>query len=462
MQEPQTGFNKYILLAVTMASNFLNPLMGAAVNVALPNIGKEFSMSAVGLSWVSMSFLLASSVFLVPFGKISDNWGRKKLYLFSNIGFALSTLVCALAFSPEMLIVGRFLQGIAAAGIFATGMAIVISAFEVHERGKMIGLNVMAVYVGLSIAPVLGGLLTGMWGWRSLFYINAVAVFFIIIAIMLKVKAEWKVPTNGSFDYLGTIIFMISLSGLMYGFSHLPKSNAIIFTLAGLLGMMAFVQYERKQSNPVLEMQLFFNNKLFAFSNFSALINYAATFAITFVFSLYLQYVKGLNPSEAGLVLIAQPIVMAIVSSLSGRLSDQKDPRVLASIGMAISSVGLLMLVFIQQDTSFQYIIASLIVLGLGFGTFSSPNTNLVMSSVEKRYLGIASATVSTMRTTGMMFSMAIAALSIHVFMGDSKVNAENLPQFMISMKTIIITFTVLCVLGIFTSMVGRRKKVQV
>ncbi|MDB4584306.1 MFS transporter [Draconibacterium sp.] len=456
MSESKSGLNKIVLLAVTMASNFLNPLMGAAVNVALPKIAEEFSMSAVGLSWVSMAFLLASSVFLVPFGKISDNWGRRKMFLFSNVGFALTTLFCALSVSSEMLIIGRFLQGITAAGIFATTMAIIISAFEPHERGKMIGLNVMAVYVGLSIAPVLGGVLTSSWGWRSLFYINTGAVVLIVVAILTKIKAEWVVPSNAKFDFTGTLIYMVSISGLMYGFSHLPKTEAIVFTLTGILGIVIFVMYELKQSNPVLEMQLFFKNKLFAFSNLSAFINYAATFAITFVFSLYLQYVKGLSPKEAGLVLIAQPVVMAFVASFSGKLSDTKDPRILASIGMGVSAAGLLMLTFINKETSFTYIIVALVILGFGFGMFSSPNTNSVMSSVEKRFLGLASATVSTMRTTGMMFSMAIAALSIHVFLGDAKINAYNLDSFMLSMKTVVIIFVFLCCIGIFTSLAGR------
>jgi MFS family permease len=337
-------------------------------------------------------------------------------------------------------------------------MAIVMSAFEPHERGKMIGLNVMAVYVGLSIAPVLGGILTSSWGWRSLFFINSGAVLLIILAIITKVKAEWAVPNKAKFDFKGTLIYMISISGLMYGFSHLPKPEAIILTLSGIIGLILFTKYELKHPNPVFEMQLFFKNKLFAFSNLSAFINYAATFGITFVFSLYLQYVKGLSPKEAGLILIAQPIVMAFVSSFSGKLSDTKDPRVLASIGMGISAVGLLMLTFIRQDTNYTYIIVALLILGFGFGMFSSPNTNSVMSSVEKRFLGLASATVSTMRTTGMMFSMAVAALSVHVFLGDAKINTANLDVFMLSIKAVLITFTFLCIIGIFTSLVGRRK----
>ncbi len=458
MNEQNPKVNKYVLLAVTMTSSFLNPLMGAAVNIALPRIGAELSMSAVGISWVSMSFLLASSIFLVPLGKISDSFGRKKVFLYGNILFALSSIFCALSFSSEMLIIGRLLQGLAAAGIFATSMAIVISAFDIKERGKMIGFNVTAVYLGLSISPVLGGFLTDTLGWRSLFYINAATVTLIIIAVLFKIKDEWYVPTDAEFDFTGTLIYMISVSGLMYGFAHLPDMPAVFMTLSGAAGIALFVRYELKQTNPVLNMQLFFKNKLFAYSNLSAFINYAATFAITFVLSLYLQYVKGLSPKEAGAILIAQPVIMAVVSSVSGRMSDKRDPRILASLGMGISSIGLLLLTFISRETHLAYIILSLLILGFGFGMFSSPNTNSIMSSVEKKYLSLASATVATMRTSGMMFSMAVAALSVHVFLGDSKISSDNLDLFMLSMKTILIAFTVLCVAGIFTSLAGRKK----
>jgi EmrB/QacA subfamily drug resistance transporter len=450
--------NKFVLLAVTTTSSFLNPLMGAAVNVALPKIGSDLSMSAAGLSWVSMSFLLSSSVFLVPFGKVSDSWGRKKMFLYGNILFAFSSIFCALSVSSGMLIIGRLFQGLSAAGIFATNMAILISAFEPHERGKMIGLNVTAVYIGLSISPVLGGFLTDTLGWRSLFFINAGTVALIVIAVLLKIKEEWSVPSDKKFDFTGSLIYMISVSVLMYGFAHLPDTAAVILTLSGITGVAVFVRYELKLENPVLDMQLFFKNRLFAYSNLSAFINYAATFAITFVLSLYLQYVKGLTPREAGTILITQPVIMAIVSSFSGRMSDKKDPRILASIGMGICTVGLFLLSFISKETGYPFIVSALMILGFGFGMFSSPNTNSVMSSVDKSLLSLASATVSTMRTTGMMFSMAVAALSVHVFLGDQKISSGNLDAFMFSVKTVLIVFTFFCAAGIFTSLAGRKK----
>jgi len=455
--EQKQEVNKVVLMAVTMTSNFLNPLMGAAVNIALPKIGIEFTMDAVGLSWVTMAYLLASAVCLVPLGKIADMWGRKKIFLYGYIFFTLSTFMCAVSYSGQFLIFSRLLQGIGGAMMFSTSMAIVISAFPPHERGKVIGLNVSAVYLGLSAAPVLGGILTEALGWRSLFYINACASMLITSAVIFKIKAEWIEARNEEFDWLGTIIYMPSMTMLMYGFSKLPTPIAIFYTIAGIVGLVVFVLVEIKNPFPILNMKLFFKNKIFASSNLSAFINYAATFAVSFVLSLYLQYVKHLSPKEAGLVLITQPVLMALVAIFSGRLSDRISPRWLASIGMAISVIGLLMLSFIERETSHSFIITALAILGFGFGLFSSPNTNMVMSSVERKFYGVASATISTMRTTGMMFSMAIASLSIHVFVGKNPIGDSNIQSFILSSRVIFLVFTILCVLGVFSSLVGKK-----
>lgn len=449
--------NKMVLMAVTMTANFFNPLMGAAVNVALPKISSEFSLNAVSMSWVTMAFLLASAVFLVPLGKIGDMWGRKKMFLYGNIFFMLATFLCAVSYSGSFLIFSRLLQGIGSAMMFSSSMAIVISAFPPHERGKVIGLNVSAVYVGLSVAPFLGGILTQALGWRSLFFINTGISLLITSAILIKIKAEWIEAQNEKFDWLGTLIYIPSMTALMYGFSKLPTVPAIFITAAGIIGIVIFIMVEFRNPFPVLSMKLFFENKVFASSNLSAFINYAATFAVSFVLSLYLQYAKHMTPKEAGLILVTQPILMALVASFSGRLSDKVNPYWLASSGMTISVIGLIMLSLIQKNTPLGSIIAAQMILGFGFGLFSSPNTNMVMSSVERKFYGVASATVSTMRSTGMMFSMAIAALSVHVFVGEQLINDSNVESFIRSSQVIFLVFTVLCILGVFSSFGGKK-----
>jgi len=453
--------NKYMVLSLTIVSSFLNPFMGAAINIALPTISNEFSMNAIQMSWVAMSFLLASAVALVPFGKLADIYGRKKIFMIGNLIVFIASIFCAIAKSPEVLISFRVLQGIGSAMIFGTTMALVTSVFPKEERGKAIGINVTATYLGLSIAPVLGGYFTQSLGWRSLFFLVIPIALFGFLATYFFLKAEWKGAKEEKFDFSGSLIYIVSMSAFMFGFAKLPDNYAIILAAAGLLGLTLFVLLELKVKFPVLDIRLFLSNRIFAFSNLAALINYAATFAIGFMLSLYLQYVKGLSPRDAGMLLITQPVIMAVFASVAGRLSDKYNSRILASLGMSILTFGLLMLTFLSADTGTAYLLVCMVILGVGFGVFSSPNTNTVMSSVEPRFLGTASATIATMRTTGMMMSLGIATLIIHVFIGETKVSAANLSEFIESVRMGFIVFTVLCAGGVFASLAGGKIKLR-
>ena len=446
-------YSRTLLLLIILLNSFTNPFLGAAVNIALPQIGDEFSMNAISLSWVAMSFLLSSAVFLVPFGKIADITGRKRIFLYGNGIITLSSLLCVFSTSGTMLIAFRALQGIGSAMTFGTGIAIITSAFPAQERGKAIGISVTAVYLGLSVAPFLGGILTQAFGWKSLFIVTIPPGLLVIFLTWFSIKAEWAEARNERFDYQGSLVYMLAISSLMYGFSKLPDPTAIILTAAGVAGVIFFIWFELRAPYPVLNIQLFRNNRIFAYSNLAALINYAATFAITFLLSLYLQYIKGLSPREAGVVLVTQPLLMTVFASVSGRMSDKYDSRILSSLGMGIIVVGLVLLACLDGETPLSFIVVSLAILGTGFGLFSSPNTNAVMSSVEKRYLGVASATVGTMRLTGQMMSMGIATLVIHVFICKAQITPANNHLFLSGVTTVFVLFSVLCFAGVFASL---------
>ena len=447
---------RLILLSIIITS-FINPFLGAAINIALPAISEEFSLGAVGMSWVSMAFILSSAVFLVPLGKLADIKGRKKIFFIGNIIIALSSILCALAPSSAALITLRALQGIGSAMVFGTGMAIITSVYPPKERGKAIGITVTSVYIGLSLAPFLGGILTQYLGWRSIFYATVPFELLVIWIIWRYIKEEWADANGERFDLTGSIVYLFSMSALMFGFSRLPETSAIILVVAGLIGLVGFGVLEMKVKSPVFNLRLFTSNRLFAFSNLAALINYATTSAITFLLSLYLQYILGLSPRDAGMVLITQPIMMAIVASISGKLSDRHDPRILASLGMGIIAVGLVMLTFLTEHSSIRYLLVILAVVGFGFGMFSSPNTNAIMSSVEKKYLGVASATVGTMRLTGQMMSMVIATLILQVFIGNNPISIQYASGFMTSMRTTFVIFVILCIVGLFSSLARGR-----
>lgn len=445
-----------VLVAATLAA-FLTPFMGSSINVALPRIGSEFKMDAVLLAWVSTAYLIAAAMFLVPFGRIADIYGRKKVFTFGVVIFTVASLLSALSTSAYMLIAFRVLQGLGGAMLFGTGVALLTSVFPVGERGRVLGINVASVYVGLSAGPFVGGLLTEHFGWRSVFYSNVPLGLIVLGLILWKLKGEWAMAKGEKFDLVGSVIYSVMLVAIMYGFSRLPGMLGGWLILVGLLTLGVFIWWETRVRSPVLNINLFRNSVVFAFSNLAALINYSATFAVSFLLSLYLQYIKDFTPRDAGLVLIAAPVVQALFSPAAGRLSDRVEPQVLASLGMALSAGGLVMLIFLADGTSLAYVVASLVVLGFGFALFSSPNTNAVMSSVENRYYGVASATLATMRQVGMMLSMGIAMLLFAVYIGRVQIAPEYYDAFLTSVRVAFIIFACLCLGGIFASLARGR-----
>jgi EmrB/QacA subfamily drug resistance transporter len=445
-------YRKPALLVTTLGA-FLIPFMGSSVNIALPTIGKEFGMDALFLSWVTTSYLMSAAIFLIPFGRISDIYGRKKIFLFGFILYTFSSFFCAVSPSATFLISFRALSGMGASMTFSTGVAFLISIYPPGERGKVLGINVAAVYSGLSCGPFLGGLLTQYLGWRSIFLINIPLGLLIIFVTLWKLKGEWTEAKGEKFDVVGSILFSFTLLTIMYGFSQLHGIRGIPFILLGAGGVFLFVKWETKTESPIFNIDLFKENKVFAFSNLAALINYSATFAVSFLMSLYLQFIKGFHPQEAGMILVSQPVMQAIFSPLAGKLSDRIEPRLVASIGMGITALGLFFFTLLDQKTTTPFIISCLILIGVGFALFSSPNTNAVMSSVEKKFYGVASGTLGTMRATGMMFSMGLVMLIFALYMGRTQITPSYYPLFMKSLKTGFIIFTALCVAGIFASL---------
>ncbi|MFH1940618.1 MAG: MFS transporter [bacterium] len=455
-QHPQSVDKNAALVIAAMAA-FLTPFMGSSVNIALPSIGKEFSVDAVVLNWVATAYLLSAAIFLVPFGKMADIHGRKKVFTWGIAIYTLSSLLSGISPIVSILIISRIIQGVGSAMIFSTGVAILTSVFPVGERGKALGINVSMTYMGLSLGPVFGGLLTQHLGWRSVFLVNVPLGLFVLFITLLKLKGEWAESRGESLDRMGAVMFGVSLAAVMIGLSKLPSTFGISILSGGVMGILIFIRWETRIDNPLLNMNLFRRNVVFALSNLAALIHYSATFAVGFLLSLYLQYIQGFSPQKAGFVLIAQPVVMAAFSPLSGRLSDRVEPRIIASVGMSITVIGLIFLSSVNAQSAISVVILSLLLLGSGFALFSSPNMNAIMSSVERKFYGVASATLGTMRLTGQMLSMGIAMLIFSLIIGRIQISPEHYPQFLMSMKTAFIVFASMCSIGIFASLARGR-----
>jgi EmrB/QacA subfamily drug resistance transporter len=452
---------KIVALLVASIASFFTPFMGSSVNIALPAIGLDFGADAVLLNWVTNAFLLSAAIFAVPFGRIADIHGMKKIFTYGMIIFTIASIFCAISPSSFYLILSRLLQGIGTAMIFVTGLAIITSVYPPQQRGKAIGINIAAVYVGLSLGPVLGGLMTEYLGWRSLFLLMVPFGILVISLVIWKLKDEWAASRGEKFDLQGSILYCLMLFLIMYGFADLPNILGIVMLVLGIVGLLSFIMWELKVDSPVFNVRLFSQNKTFTYSSLAALINYSATFAVTLLLSFYLQYVRDLDPHVAGLILVSQPIVMAITAPVAGRLSDRFNARHIAAIGMATVTLGLATFILLDGNTPISDIIIGLVILGLGFGLFSSPNTNVIMGSVQRKFYGVASATVSTMRLIGQTMSIGIATLIFALFIGRVQITPAQFPALLESIHILFIIFTALCFIGIYASLKkdGKRKK---
>ena len=405
---------RWQLLALTSVGAFMGPLDGSIVSVALPKMGESLHMSFTESIWVQAIYLLTMAVLLIPLGRLADKHGRVHYYLAGIAVFTMGSLLSALSMNVPWLIGSRALQGAGAALLGATSAAIVTAVFPPRERGKALGINVMAVYVGLSVGPPLGGYLTDAFGWRAIFLINlpigiAVAAF----GYLLLPRHEHGDEHAMGSDYLGTVLWALILTCVLVPASFASQwgwgsARTIGLLVVAALSAGAFILRERRASAPLLDLDLLFHNRLFAAANTAALLNYMALGAVTILTAVYLEVVQGRSASLTGWLMLAEPVVMAALSPVSGRLSDRVGSRLLATGGMVFVALGMVLLATMPATSGLLRVMGSLGVVGLGMAAFSAPNMSAIMGSVERRQLGVASAFVSTMRGTGQALSVAV------------------------------------------------------
>ncbi len=448
----QTALERSALFAATLTS-FMGPFMISSVNVALPAIQEDLQMTAVQLGWVATAYLLAMAVGLIPAGKIADIHGRKKVFGIGLIVYTSGATAAAFVGHTAWFLVLRVVQGLGAAMFVTTGMAILTSIFPPQRRGRAIGIYVAAVYVGLSVGPFAGGLLTQHFGWRSIFLVMFPLGIGSSAITHSFLKGEWADAESRRLDVPGCLIYAVAVLALVYGATVLPSAIGYTLIPAGIGGLVLFFRQQRRTPDPVFDVALFVDNRAFTFSSLAALLNYSATFAVTFMMSLYLQYIQGLTPQAAGTVLMAQPVIMAVFSPLAGRLSDRVEPRLLATGGMIVTAVGMAIFTQLKSDTPINGIIGNLALLGFGFGLFSSPNMSAIMGSVAKKDYGIASGAVATMRLMGQMVSMAIATVALSLFIGHRAITPDGYLRFLSCTRMVFAISVGLCTAGIFFSM---------
>ena len=456
-QEGEEPYSRRFILVLITAVTFLNPFTGSAINLALPAIGAEFSTDATMLAWVASAYLLSSVIFLLPAGRLGDTRGKVTVFLLGVVVFTAGSILTIFTPTFPLLLAFRFLQGIGGAMIYANSVALITHLYPPGERGTAIGLNVTATYAGLSLGPFLGGALTQFFGWRSIFVLTMLlAVPSLLYA--RRYPAFLNERRDERFDTPGTIISSVLILCLFLGLAWVTTPAGVALLVAVVLLGAILIRVEQQQPCPILPVSLLTSNRVFAASNGAALINYSATYAVGFLLSLYLQYVRGYEPIAAGTLLLVQPVIMVFFAPVSGRLADRIQPGLVASVGMALSGAALFGFFFLSPTTPVAVIVALLVLLGVGVGLFSSPNTTAIMGSVTKQDYGCASAMTAMMRSLGMMLSMGAVLVVFAVIMGSTVVTPAIFPEFLLSLRLIFLALGVLSAFGVVLSL--KRNKI--
>jgi EmrB/QacA subfamily drug resistance transporter len=450
--EVDAGVRRAAVIMV-MLNSISTAMMLTGVNVALPRIAIDLSLDAVSLSWIPMSYLMASAACVLGFGRLADMYGRKRIYLLGTTVIVITSILTGLAQTEAQLIMGRLCQGVGAAMVFSTNVAIISSVFPPARRGTAIGYTVSAIYLGLSLGPLVAGWLIEFVSWRAAFFIHLPLAAVVLFVGLARLPIEWRADERGSFDALGALLYGLAIVTLMTGVAWLPTGVGVALVVAGGAGMWLFFRHEHRHPHPVFDVELFYTNRIFTMSCLTSLMMYTATFANVVLISLYLQYLKSVPPSTAGLVMMAQPIMMTVVSPFAGRLADRAEPRIVASLGMVLTTIGLAAMATLDIASSLTFVVACLVLTGFGFSLFTSPNANAIMGAVERSDYGRAASAISVMRVIGQMTSMGLVTMIFALTLGPHQITAALYPQLADSIQTCFIIGALLCALGVGLSM---------
>jgi len=390
-------------------------LDSSIVNISLPVIAHDLKASLPATEWVVLSYMVGLAVLLIPVGRLSDIWGRRKTFVSGFLIFTLGSLLCGLAKSVEALIAMRLLQAIGAAGVLATGPAITTETFP-HQRGKAFGLIGTVVSLGGMMGPAIGGWILEATHWAWIFWVN-IPVGLIGSALAWRALSSMDIPQedHGKFDVIGALLSVLSIGSLAllltFGLlqSLFSLLNGVLLAVSVLCGL-GFIWHELHTPSPLVYFPLF-KRQMFTNAVMASFLSFIGITLLGFVMPFYLQVIRHTSPGMAGWLVMCTPLALAMVSPISGHWSDKHHGKNLATLGMAISAVALIALAFVGADTGFEWLVLAMLAIGFGNGLFHSPNSNLLLGSVPPEHLGLASGMLAIIRTLGMSFAIALAGI---------------------------------------------------
>ena len=448
----------YIILTAAISS-FTVAYASNGLSVILPTLASTFHISNILENWIVYSYLLVLSVTGVPLGKICGKYGLKKSFKLGLVIFSIGALMSALSFDITVMLLGRIIQAIGATMVFVTNVSMITAEIPAANRGRALGINVTGVYLGITISPTISGILAHNLSWRFVFLVT-VLMALVSLYILNKIDNEWIMEKN-SLDNIGSIIYMLGIGLLLYGFTILNSLFGIVLVLTGVVLLTIFVKYELKQENPVYEIRLF-KNINYTTANIIAMIAYLTTYVVSYVLNYHFQYILGLDAQSSGLILMATPIMMLLLAAQAGKLSDKINPGILQLIGVTLITIAIGLLTQINYTTPIYYIVIAMIIQGIGHGFFSTPNNNIILSSVDnKKDIPTASASVATVRNLGQSFSLGILTVTFAIIMGNVAIEPSNYDLLLLSNHTTLMIITLLGIVAIILSVIGLKQSMK-
>ncbi|MFL7870498.1 MAG: DHA2 family efflux MFS transporter permease subunit [Anaerolineales bacterium] len=427
---PSRFFNietKWLVLVAIGIGTFMSALDGSVVNTILPVVTDYFKTDVATIEWVVTTYLLVVSGLLLSVGRFGDLRGNKVAYIWGFVVFVAGSALCGSAPSPVFLIASRGLQAIGASMLFANSPAILTKNFPASQRGQALGLQGAMTYLGLSTGPFLGGWLSDTLGWHSVFYINIPIGLIAITLSLIVIPKDTPAGQTEKFDLAGASTFLVGLIALLFALNqghNLGWTSPIILGLfsASLLILGLFTWIERRIPAPMLDLSLF-KRRVFSMSTISPILNYICVYSVLFLTPFYLIQGRGLSASQAGLILTAQPIIMALTAPVSGRLSDRIGSRIPTTLGMIILGAGLFLLSRLTLESPFWLIVLGLAIGGFGTGLFVAPNNSALMGDAPRNRQGIAAGVLALSRNVGMVLGIGLTGAIFTTFLSKGNPN---------------------------------------
>jgi EmrB/QacA subfamily drug resistance transporter len=408
---------RWAILFIVVMVTFMSTLDSSIVNVALPVMAKSLNVTTAGIQWVVTSYLIVISALILVFGRLGDMIGKTKVFKFGIALFTLGSLFCGITSSFPILVLARVIQAIGAAGCMANSQGIITEVFPANERGKALGITGTFVALGALVGPPLGGFIVDAASWKYIFLIN-VPIGIITLCGGFKILPKGEQKVKEKLDAMGAVLFMFAIvplfgalgEGLEIGFT---QPAILLGFFIAILSFIAFVVVEKKRENPLLQLQIF-ENKLFSLNIFCGFISFVAMFCSNIIQPFYLQDVMRFSPAFTGLVLTIYPLILSVVAPFSGHLSDKIGSEILTFFGLVVSSLGLLLMSSLNENSSIISMVLFIAVMSIGNGLFQSPNNSLVMSTVPRDKLGIAGSVNALVRNLGMICGIALSTTLLY------------------------------------------------